>query len=408
MCNRNPESNKAAPGAGDAATAPAPPPPPVITIRNSATKSKTFPNPLNNSAQATTLLQTRPAPTTQAEFDQERLYFIFVPKQLATDFFNAPAGSKPVAKVSIFFGVKPEMSLFRLREFFANETNSVLITVPGVEGGWAGIPIPFGYGISTSIINDLMTEAGLGGISFTVEVMAGYSTGYRGVSLTCINQLVNLSSLKRLIYLDAWYHYDDHPLMPAASPYFKRNILFAVDTAMSKSASLQLVIYAFTHPGGVPRSNPAQTDQTKEDPPNEPVATLMTKYPGKVNFIDFEFKFQTRPAIDDALEKVCLARLIQFGIAASTFTAASVPAGITGLVNALPQRGSLGTLGLAGFTDIYTWVSGNTSVINAFSISAAMSLVTTHNLLGSWTAASHYEMRHRMFVIELGKEPLLP
>jgi hypothetical protein len=408
MCKSISESNKAAPGANAAATAPPPPPPTVITIRNSVTKNKTFSNPLNNPVQATALLQTRPAPTTQQEFDKERPYFIFVPKKLATDFFNAPVGSKPTSKVSLFFGVEPEMSLFRLREFFADETNSILITIPGVEGGWAGIPIPFGYGISTSIIDDLMTEAGLSGISYTVEVMAGYSTGYRGVSLTVINQLVNLSSLKRLIYLDAWYHYNDHPLMPAASPYFKRNTLFAIDTAMSKSASLQLVIYAFTHPGGVPRSNPGQTDNKIEDPPSEPVATLITKYPGKINFIDFEFKFQTRPAIDDALEKICLARLIQFGIAASKFSAASVSVGLIGLVNALPVRGSLGMLGLAGFTDIYTWVTGNTAVINAFSIIGAMSLVTTHNLLNLWTTNSHYEMRHRMFVIELGKEPLVP
>ena len=407
MCNRNSESNKAAPGADGAATAPPPSPPPVISIRNSVTKRKTFPNPLNDPAQATTLLQTKPAVTKQEEFVMDRIYHIFIPKKLATDFFNAPAGSKPSAKISLFFGVQPEMSLFRLREFFANETNSVLITIPGVEGGWPGIPNPFGYGISTSIIDDLMTEAGLDGISYTVEVMAGYSTGYRGVSLTIINQLVNITSLKRLIYLDAWYHFDDDPLMPSSSPYFKRNVLFAIDTAMSKSASLQLIIYAFTS-GGVPRSNAAQTNQTIENPPREPVVSLITKYPGKVNFIDFNFKFKTKPAIDDALEKICLARLIQFGIAAGTVTAPSVSASLMGLVNALPERGSLGTLGFTGFTDLYTWVTGHTAVINAFSTASAMNIITTHQLLDSWTDSSHFEMRHRMFVIELGKEPLVP
>ena len=133
----------------------------------------------------------------------------------------------------------------------------------------------------------------------------------------------------------------------------------------------------------------------------------ITKFPNHINFIDFEFKFDTKPPIDDALEKICLARLIQFGIG-NKFEASAVAAQLKALVDVLPDRGLLGTLGFSGFTDLYGWISSHNTEISNFKISDAMQMVTTHKLLSDWTTSSHYEMRHRMFVIELGKEPLLP
>jgi hypothetical protein len=133
----------------------------------------------------------------------------------------------------------------------------------------------------------------------------------------------------------------------------------------------------------------------------------ITKFPNQIKFIDFEFKFGTKPPVDDALEKICLARLIQFGIG-SKFAAGAVAAHLKALVDVLPERGSIGTLGLAGFTDLSGWVSSHNTEISNFKITDAMTMVTTHQLLSDWTNSSHYEMRHRMFVIELGKEPLLP
>jgi len=383
----------------------------VPQVRDFVFKSWLYDNPLNDSSIATTLLQTNsPSIASAAEFNKQRMFFIYVPKQLATDFANAPAGSKPKARVCLFFGVGPEITLFGLRKFFANETSSVLITVPGVEAGWPGVFSGFGFGISTQIINDLMTLAGLDGITFSVEVMAGYSTGYRGVNQTVINQLVDLSNLTRLIYLDAWYHHDDHPLAASASPYFKKNTRWAIDTALGKSPTANVVIYAFTHgstsPGGVPRTNPGQTNQSIPNPPSEPIQTLITQYPNLIQFIDFEFKFNARPAIDDSLEKICLARLIQFGIGGRI--TGPVPASLMTLINALPARGSFGTLGLAGFTDLYGWVAGHTAELSGFGITQAMAIVVPNKLLGDWTDSSHYEMRHREFVLELGKEPLLP
>jgi len=364
-------------------------------------------NPLNDSAIATVLTQTwNSSIATKQEFDLKRDFEIFVPKRLATDFFNAPAGSKPKARVALFFGTGIEMGLFRLSEFFANETNSVLITVSGVEAGWSGIFEGFGYGISTQIINDLMTLAGLPGISFSVEVMAGYSTGYRGVNQTIINQLVDLTNLRRLIYFDAWYHHDDHPMPATSFQYFKKLTQWAVDTAFTSSPSAQLIVYAYT-PGGVPRKNPAITDPNKESPPREEITPYITKYGANVQFIDFNFKFNGKPHIDDQLEKICLARLIQLGTGAG-FQKSAVKPGLQKLIDVLPARGSFGTLGFSGFTDLYTWVSAHSTELSGFSFDQAMVMVLQFNLLDIWTDTRRGEMRHRTFVLELGKEPLVP
>lgn len=402
---------------------PTPAPPAVPAIRGSSQATENYPNPLNNPALATKLTQVNNGLATAAQFDMEREFNLYAPSGLMNAFANAPVGNKPKARVALFYGVGVELSLFRLRDFFANEPNSVIITISGVEGEtlpppttwtdpWAGIHQAFGYGISTQIINDLFTMAGLGGIKFDVEVMAGYSTGYRGVGLTIINELVDITKLKRLIYFDAWYHYNDHPKMPAASPYHQKNTLLAVDTALTKSPSAQLVIYAFTT-GGVPRTiNTKPPNKNNPNPPTEPVASLITKYPGRINFIDFEFKNGPRPAIDFALEKICLARLIQLGIG-SKYPASAVAAGHLGLINVLPPKGSLGTLGRAGYTDLWSWINGHTTELAGFNTATAMTMVVSKDLLSdatgvSWTTAGLYEMRHRMFIIELGKEPLLP
>jgi hypothetical protein len=404
MSNKGPNS----PAAGSDAAAGATPSPPVPQVRGYVYKNQAYANPLSDPAIATTLLEVNSASiATPAEFNKQRDYHIFVPKQLATDFANAAAGNKPTARVSLFYGVGPEMTLFRLREFFAGATASVLITIPGVESGWTGINSAFGYGISTQIINQLMTLAGMDGIGVSIEVMAGYSTGYRGVNQTVINQLVDLSKLTRLIYFDAWYHHDDHPLAPPASPYFKKNTLWAIDTALAKSPTANVIIYAFTHPGGVPRSNPTQSNQNSPDPPREPVAPLLVKYPNRISFIDFEFAFNSKPHIDAQLEKICLARLIKLQTG-GPFQPSAVDAALLPLINALPDRGSLGTLGLPGFTDLYGWITSHTGETSSFNVAKAMAMVTSFNLLDSWTNPSVYEMRHRMFVLELGKEPLLP
>ena len=314
---------------------------------------KNFINPLRDSWAALTLLQTfdellnqvpkrnRPPAAgiaeTKQHFEAEQSYFIFVPPPLRQRYAAAGAGPKPRAKIALFFGVNSEINLFGLRSYFSASTESVLIGVPGIESGfgWDKLGVAWGIGITTEMIKQLLAEAGVGGMEFTVEVIAGYSTGYRGVNETIINKLVDLGELKRLVYLDAFYLHDDAPVAPKTSPYYKKNTVWAVDTALTASGSAQLFVYAYTT-GGTPRSI---ADAMLKGP--------LAKYKTKTKFIDVEFKHDSVPPIADQLEKICLARLIQGGID-DYFERKDVPDKILALIDLLPARGAFGTFGRTG------------------------------------------------------------
>jgi hypothetical protein len=376
---------------------------------------KNFINPLRDSWAALTLLQTfdellnqvpkrnRPPAAgiaeTKQHFEAEQSYFIFVPPPLRQRYAAAGAGPKPRAKIALFFGVNSEINLFGLRSYFSASTESVLIGVPGIESGfgWDKLGVAWGIGITTEMIKQLLAEAGVGGMEFTVEVIAGYSTGYRGVNETIINKLVDLGELKRLVYLDAFYLHDDAPVAPKTSPYYKKNTVWAVDTALTASASAQLFVYAYTT-GGTPRSI---ADAMLKGP--------LAKYKTKTKFIDVEFKHDSVPPIADQLEKICLARLIQGGID-DYFERKDVPDKIVALIDLLPARGAFGTFGRTGFTDVHTWISATPqrAALAGFPQDKAFALVKRFSLLGNWTTRSSYNFRHRDFVQEICKECLLP
>src|SRR5262249_13494533 len=159
---------------------------------------------------------------------------------LAGDFNYKPKSDKPKARVSLFFGVETEINSFGLRGYFYSSMNSVLITITGDV---------WGIGITTQMIRELLDAAGLKGIDFSVEVMAGYSAAFRSLNETVINKLVDLKNLKRLIYLDAFYDHNDFPLAPKTHPFFKRNTLWAIDTAFNEGADAELFIYAYSMSG---------------------------------------------------------------------------------------------------------------------------------------------------------------
>jgi hypothetical protein len=343
------------------------------------------------------------ASSTRTHFNEVKPYFIFVPKKLKDLFDARPAGSKPQAKISLFFGVGPEVNLFGLRRFFAEADDAILITVPGVERAWPGYGRAWGIGITTAIIEDLMKSGGLAGIAFTVEVMAGYSTGYRGLNLTIINKLVSLSNLKRVIYYDAFYNHDDYPQPPAGHPFYKKLTHWAIKIALGASSVADVYAYAYTHPGGVPRVEHSTI-------PIGPRDSLIKDFGGKIHFFDLEFPFQGKPAIGSALEKICLARLVESAIG-DYVKESEIGADILALIRLLPARGNLSISGRTGFTELRTWIATppQSNALSSFPLQRAFDLVVKHKLLATeWTTNNIYEFRHRNFVQEIGKEGLLP
>jgi hypothetical protein len=369
------------------------------------TVRKDFTNPLNDPAQATVLPQrfSEIRPTTrrtQAIFDAPSRYWLYASPRLKERYDELADKTELTAMVAVFFGVGPEPNLFGLRSFFSPTVTPVLVGVPGFESGWQDVPKAWGVGVSTAIIRQLLDEAGLTGLPFRVEVMAGYSTGYRGLNLTAINKLVDLTRMKRLVYLDAFYWHDDHPMPANSHQFHKKLTVWAVDTLVKESPSSEVFIVGYTHPGATPRD----ARNNPKGPLRELKALNQNTY-----FLDLEFKRDGMEPIADELEKVCLARLLQGGID-DPLSTASLPAGAEELIRLLPERGNLGVANLPGYTYFRKWQLDPAvkRALARFPALQALTLVARHKLLAGWSTDARIEFRHRDFVQEVGKELLLP
>jgi hypothetical protein len=387
---------------------------------------KDFPNPLLDTKLASILPEkfaTLPWKDvkTKDEFEGEQRYYIYVPPGLSERFKSRPKPKKPKAQISLFFGVEAEINSFGLRRYFFNSATSVLITITG--GAW-------GIGITTQMIRELLDAAGLNGIDFSVEVMAGYSAAYRSLNETVINKLVDLNKVKRLIYLDAFYSHDDFPLAEKTHPFYKKNTLWAIDTVFKESVDAELLIYAYSVTG-----TERATRFKKGAPPPRPKVPvydfLKVRFAKRImHFIDLEYDPRIRDdAGNNKFESICLARLIKSGIDES-FERKDIPVDILQLVDLLPdERGALGTWGRTGYMDLFAWVAAGPQkdAISKFPADTAFKVVDKFNLLGGWTRTTSpdsrkflitngvpeklvpgYILRHVDFVQEICKECLLP
>ena len=159
-------------------------------------------------------------------------------------------------KLTLLFAVGSELKRFGLRSLF-QQPGRALILVPGIEAGWfdnplADLPRPraWGRGVDGATIDALLAEAGFGGSSWSVEVIAGYSTGYRGLNGTVLHATttpaaLDLSQVKRVAIYDCLYRGDE----PAPG----RNTMRALSAIEQHTRGrIQLYIYEVT-PAGTPR-----------------------------------------------------------------------------------------------------------------------------------------------------------
>jgi len=370
------------------------------------TLRRRLPNPLSDPALASILPQlfagiSPTTPRTQAIFDAPVTYWLYVSPKLVEWYRTATDKRTVTARVSVFFGVGPEPNLFGLRSFFDDSMTPVLVGVSGFESGWKDVPKAWGVGISATVIRKLLDDAGLAELPFQVEVMAGYSTGYRGLNLTAINKLLDLTHLTRFIYLDAFYWHDDHPMPPPSHQFYKKLTVWAADTVLHASSVAEIVIVGYTHPGATPRDD--------HNEPKGPLKELTALRPGSTRFLDLEFARTGVDPIADDLEKVCLARLLQAGID-DYYPRSALSIRLSTLISLLPPRGNLGVAQIPGYTYFRTWrlEPAVKRALAAFAVDAAIALVVRHQLLAGWSTDARIELRHRDFVQEIGKELLLP
>ncbi|MFQ5568048.1 MAG: hypothetical protein ACE5G0_00150 [Rhodothermales bacterium] len=303
-------------------------------------------------------------------------YSLFIPAALRQQ-------PPPLIKVSLLFCVRSEMNRHGLRTFFAGKTDRVLITVPGREKQWDGAGKAWGIGITTQAIGDFFDAAGLPNVSWEVRVLAGYSTGYRGLNGTVNNALIDVSKLEKLIFYDALYRGDDPP-----PGHNTAKLLQAVKSATNNTA--QIITYEVTQ-GGTPRDGGHLRGAVP--------------YKGLINL-----KPKTKVLI-----ALIFARVLDNGIKDGFFTRSKVPAPILQLIDApLPKRGTIASKKTAtlpaGVTDIDTWAAANSAAINQISYGVrkrALRLIhDQHNLLMGWEVPNVYEMLHDGFIPEFGWEHL--
>ena len=212
-----------------------------------------------------------------------------------------------LAKISLFFGVGPEISLLGLGHFFETSPDRVLISVSGREAGWIkppAKPVAWAIGITSQQIDALFTAIGLAAQKWQVEIIAGYSTGYRGVNGIINNQLVPLDKLKTVILYDALYD-GSQP-----SPGNNTKLMLG-----SLDSSVQVVVYDVTIPG---TPHPFEVAL----PAGAITVNLKTDRP--------------------ALYALVLARVLEKGLKDNYVKKAKVHAAIQNLINSvLPARGTL-------------------------------------------------------------------
>lgn len=298
-------------------------------------------------------------------------YVIFVPPAMA-----ARLALGATANVTLVFCVWSEMNRHGLRTFFLPRDDRVIITVSGNEG--SDTQRAWGVGITDQIIRDLFAQAGFPGASYIVDIVAGYSTGYRGVNGTINNSLIDISSVRRLVFLDALYRGDD----PAPGQNTNRML----QKVRAVNPNIELIIYEVT-PGGTPRDAAGHT---------------AVALPSSAKFIDLKRE-------ENGLGALIMARISDAGVADGYLLPNQIPASLRALAANLPPRGSLASSPLteAGASNgtLANWANANRANVNAAVLQSAglVSLIVNLNLTG-YQFPDTGSMRHDGFVPEFGWE----
>jgi hypothetical protein len=321
--------------------------------------------------------------------DKAREYCVFVPPLALAACLN------PVftLKVSLLFGAFFEYNRHGLRTFFAGLADRALVVVEGVEAS-GGAPA-WGVGITTDMVRQLLTSAGVPATtSFTVDTIAGYSTGYRGVNGTLNNKFLPAGDVKRLIFYDALF-WGDEPAAPAGTvlpptpagistplPASPRNTWRMLNGVRSANPGVEIITYEVTEPNGTPRD----AGKLRVDVPSS----------GLINL-----KLQRA-----ALTALALTRILDSGARDGYF---ATPPSVAPLVGSLPARGTLAssplTAARATSGTLANWAAtlGAAIGIAAAALTASRGLINTHGLMG-WAPPDDGSLLHDAFMQEFGWE----
>lgn len=323
-------------------------------------------------------------------------YVIFIPPPVIA--FALVPGSN--IKVSVLFGAFDEYNRHGLRTFFEGSPNRVLVVIPGIEAAAEGnANQAWGIGITTDMVRQLFVAAVPAmAASFTIDTLAGYSTGYRGVNGTINNRLIPLADIQRLIFYDALFWGDEPPLPPGqtppanppgvsppTNPASPRNTWRMLAAVKAANPAVQIITYEVVEPGGTPRDG----GKLRVD---VPTASLINLKP-----------------LESALTALALARVLGNGIQDGYFTLGQIPPKVAALIPSLPARGTLAsstlTAARAANGTLANWAAANGANVPGAALSAAagLALIRANRLMG-WLVPSAGDMRHDSFMQEFAWE----
>lgn len=239
--------------------------------------------------------------------------------------FKPPSFRAEKAKVTLLFN--PTSGTYKrhgLRRYFDGSADRVLISIPGIERNWPSawaVGRAWGNGITADLIDQLFATVGLDGVPWDIDVIACYSTGFRGFNTTINNfatrpELLDLRKVSTAIIYDAFYIGDEHP--PGNCTW---RALDALNTATG--GAVRVAVYDVTR-GGTPHE-----------------ALHRKLHADLKSLLGLRFEIVGLSRFTGAVYGLIFARMLEAAIADGYFPASVLPTPMQSLIAALPPRGAL-------------------------------------------------------------------
>lgn len=395
-------------------------------------------------------------------------YRIFVPQAVASTVAEAKRrrAPRPRINLTILWGVGTEIRAHGLRAMFEHAKQTVLINVPGREGGWTDLPngtdgrtgLPaWGIGISRTgtataapedQIRKIIDHAGLDYAEPSIRILAAYSTGFKGLVGSLNNDLLPLDDLVRVIFFDCLYRADeprlpqgvtaprplpeernsgpdeldlipdpDRPCTPRernhmGSPFNTRR---ALDKVLARRPRADIIAYSVTLAGSPVYLRPSTADpvQHTASVPSRGLVELRA-VPECLRAVPPVPRERREAAlrVNNALTALIFTRYLKTGVQDRFFTEAQVPRAFVELFPQLPPRGGIAstefTSRARGVMPLTSWHRANENRINNAlrSLGTAKALIDRHQLILPGASGLGEEL-HRGFIPEFGWEFLL-
>jgi hypothetical protein len=132
--------------------------------------------------------------------------------------------NKPI-NITLFFGIGSELNRSGIRSFFRNNNDfAAIIVVPGVEiDKKKKIEHSWGISLTDNEIAGILTKFFRKKVPYRVVIMSAYSAGMNGFNQTILNELLDLTNIKRVIIYDCLFENASGPTVDSLKKIRKTN-----------------------------------------------------------------------------------------------------------------------------------------------------------------------------------------